>query len=143
MTARVTTESDDTDTGSEAEPSLDGLFEQMLGGGANQPSTWDQLDQGHLGKLLSKQLHDQRQRLRRDALKFRECFVNNPAGREVLQILLNQTLRVTAYPFNVITDAKMLMAFGMWREGQNQLVAGIIEAIAMADNKDMQPRSDT
>jgi len=134
----VSEELDDTTPGAEPEPSLQGLLEMAIRGS----SGWNDLEPSTLGKLLKKQLHDQQTAMRKSSLKFRACFMETEAGREVMQILLNQTLRTTTWPVSAMTDPQMLMAYGIWRESQNAFMAAIIEAIAAADNIDMKPRSE-
>jgi hypothetical protein len=57
--------------------------------------------------------------------------------------MLNQTLRQAAWPVSAIRNIHDLMAFGIWREGQNAIVANIVDAIAMANNVEVQNRSST
>ena len=137
-TPHATIEEDDMpDELGQAEPSLEALMEKMLGGAG-----WQDLNAENLGQLLGKQIEQQRQAMKREAQVFRECF-STPAGRKVLNIILDQTLRAVAWPVHAVKDGDMLQGIGVWREGQNALVATIIEAIAMAKNKDVQPRSTT
>lgn len=141
MTARVTTENDDMpeDPAPDGqEPGLDALMQQLMGSSGG----WPQLEQQHIGKLFDKQLRDQQQALRKEAMAFRNCF-STPDGRRVLEIMLNQTLRQATWPVSAIRNVHDLMAYGVWREGQNALVANIIEAIAMANNNPVQTRSNT
>lgn len=133
--AIVTEEPDGPD---EAEPSLQSLLEQLGAGGRG----WADLDSQTLGKALEKQMRDQRQALRKEAIHFRECF-STPAGKIVLQSLLDQTLRAVTWPVSAMTDGQMLMSYGIWREGQNAFMASIVEAIALANNSDVKPRSMT
>lgn len=135
MPPRVTEEPDDT--GAEAEPSLKSLLENILGENAG----WADLDNASLGKLLKRQTDAQRQAMRKQALDFRVCF-STPEGRRVLDMLLGMTLRTTAWPVHLMTDAQMLMAHGIWREAQNSFVAAIVEAMAAADNQDIKPRGE-
>jgi hypothetical protein len=137
---KVTTETDDMpdelapDTASE--PSLDALMGQILGQG------WPEMDSKNIGQLLNKQMKQQQQAMRREAIMFRDCFATE-SGRKVLNILLDQTLRAVTWPVHAMTDANMMMAHGLWREGQNAFMASIIEAIAIANNQDVKPRSAT
>jgi hypothetical protein len=135
---RVTTESDDMPEDMDAagaEPSLDALLNSFMG-----KSGWPEMDTANIGKLMNKQLRDQQQALRKEALAFRACFAT-PDGRKVLELILNQTLRAITWPVMAMANAQDLMAYGVWREGQNALVANIIEAIAAANNTDVKPRS--
>lgn len=142
MAARVTTETDDLpddladDTAGSAEPSLEALLDKAMGGGG-----WPELNSKTIGQLFDKQLRDQQQALRKDAMIFRECF-STKAGRRVLEIMLDQTLRQATWPVAAIRNIHDLTAFGIWREGQNALIANIIEAIAMAKNTAINPRSN-
>lgn len=136
MQPQVTEEPDET--GRQAEPTLQGLLSGMLG----EKSGWADLDSKTLGEMLSKQQQAQRQALRKEALAFRQCFMETDAGRKVIEALLDRTLRSTAWPVHQMRDAHMLMAVGIWREAQNSFVAAIIEAIAAADNLDMKQRSE-
>jgi hypothetical protein len=129
---------EEPDDAPETEPSLQSLLSGMLGGEGG----WADLDSKSLGQALAKQLDAQRQRLRKEALVFREAF-STPAGRKALQIMLDMTLRRTAWPVHQMADAQMLMAYGIWREAENSFVAAIIEAMAVADNHDVKPRSQT
>lgn len=131
----VTEESDDAPEG---EPSLDGLLDIFNAGNGG----WSDLNQKTLGKAMQAQTEAQSQRMRKEASLFRECFVDNAAGRKVLQIFLNQTLRSATWPVFQVRDAEMLMAIGIWRESQNSFVAAIIEAIAVANNQQVQPRNE-
>ena len=137
MTTTVTTETADMpdELPGEAEPTLQGLLGQLAGSGG-----WADLDAGNLGKLLQKQMQLQRAAMRKEAMAFRECFATE-AGKKVLQILLDMTLRRTAWPLHAMTDANMLQAYGLSREAENSFMAGIIEAIAFANNATLQPRS--
>lgn len=138
MPARVTTETDDMpDDLAEAtnEPSLQSLLDQFTG-----QSGWAEMDTATIGKILSKQLREQQARLRKDALVFRECF-STPAGRRVLQILLDETLRRVVWPVGAMGNMQDLTGYGVWREGQNAFAANIVEAIAFANNSDVKPRS--
>ena len=141
MTAKVTTEIDDSEgeegKPQEAEPSLQSLLSELTGKGG-----WADLDSGTLGQMLKKSIDGQRAQMRKSALQFRACFRETEAGRAVLEMLLNQTLRSVTWPVHAMTDPQMLMAYGVWREGQNAFVASIIEAIAAADNVDIKPRSE-
>lgn len=119
----------------EAEPTLHSLLEQFAGGRG-----WGDLDSQTLGKALQKQMRDQQQALRKEAIHFRECF-STPSGKIVLQALLDQTLRAVTWPVSAMTDGQMLMSYGIWREGQNAFMASIVEAIAVANNSDVKQRS--
>jgi hypothetical protein len=136
--ARVTTETDDMPDdlvpGSANEPSLEAMMNHIMGQG------WPEVDAKTIGDLQQKQLTAQRVAMRKEALLFRDCFATE-AGRKVLDILLDQTLRAITWPLHTMQNADMMMAHGLWREGQNAFMAGIIEAIAMANNQDVKPRS--
>lgn len=138
MPARVTTEIDDMPDDlahASSEPSVQALLDQFTGNAG-----WTEMDSAALGKILQKQLSQQHARLRKEAIVFRDCF-STPAGRRVLEIMLDETLRRTAWPVAAISNINDLAGFGCFREGQNSIVANIIEAIAYANNSEVKPRS--
>lgn len=102
---------------------------------------WDDLDPAKLGAGLEKQRREQAQAMRREAALFRDVFMT-PEGRKLLHYLIGRTLLRSAWPIEGMTNMEMLTANGIWREAENSLVAGILEAIAVAENETPKRRSD-
>jgi hypothetical protein len=117
-----------------AEPSLESLLQSLAGGGG-----WNDLTGKSAGQILDNQRREQTLALKKQADLFRDVFLSGK-GREVLEIMMDQTVRKCAWPVHLMTDAQMLMMVGIWNEAQKCFVAAIIEAMAHAKNENMQPR---
>lgn len=138
------TEEEDAPAAAFSEPSLNSLVESAISNSLGEGALdgWRGLDNQTLGQTLDKQRREQTLRLKKEANLFRDVFLLNPDGRRVLELLLDATLRRTAWPVHAMTSMEMLTAFGIWREAENSFVAGLIEAIAVAENAQPKRRSD-
>ncbi len=122
------------------EPSLEGLLKQFLGG-SEEGDGWGGLDSKSIGNIIQKQ-HDQNAAaMKKEANLFRDCFLENPAGRKVLEIFLDNTLRKARVPFAVLSTGQNIHDFGTWRDAENAFVAAIVEAIAAAENVEVKARN--
>lgn len=134
---------DEPDDAPGAEPTLDAMM-RMLG----QPSDralggWRDLDEAALNREF---LEIQRRRdaaLKHEANLFRDVFWLNPQGRQVLEILMDLTLRRRTWPNALLINPHALMAEGIWREAENSFVAAILAAIAQAQGVEQARRSET
>lgn len=137
----MTTVTEEVDEEGSAEPSLAGLLRNAAGAaGLTDLAGWEGLDDRKIGAALALSRQRQQKTMREEALLFRRVFIDSADGRKVLDILLDQTLRRSAWPVFSMQSPEMLMAVGIWRESENSFVQGIIQAIAQAENKDVQRR---
>jgi len=121
------------------EPSLDALIRQLTGGIDDNSGGWADLDPRSVGQVLAKMRHQHRHAMRAEASLFRDVFDTGP-GRKLLELLLDRTLRRVAYPVQHLHSMDQLTAHGIWRDAENSFVAGIVEAIALAENGEAEKR---
>lgn len=102
---------------------------------------WADLDPNKLGATLEKQRREQTQAMRKEAMIFRDVFAT-PAGKRLMNFLISRTLTRATWPLEGMTNMEMLSANGLWREAENSFVAGMIEAVAVAERQNPKRRSD-
>ena len=107
----------------------EGMLQQLETGG------WSTLD--NMAEQHRSDTRHQENGLLEMADLVEECF-STPAGRQVLEWLVDNTLYRPAWPATMITNADELMTYGIHREGQNSIVAMIENAIAMARREKRQ-----
>ncbi|MCE7026421.1 hypothetical protein [Jiella avicenniae] len=91
---------------------------------------------------LRGQIDAHRTAMKKEADIFRDTF-STPQGRKCLDILIDRTLRRRIYGAAFETShLETLTVATIVRETENNFVAGILEAIAFADNKDTIVRQD-
>lgn len=119
-----------------AEPSLDALLQaarDLAGGGPG----WDGVEPS--SQALAKMHQAQRAVMRRQAIAFRDCF-GTEAGRIVLETMLNETLRKAPDVINFDGSLDKLTVQLACREAVNGFVFGILQAIAQADDRQLEGR---
>jgi len=104
------------------EPSINSLLDGESGGWGNLDKTqFGTAAHAHILKIQEDKYHL--------ALKYQQIFIEG-AGRDVLDDMLNKTLRIGTWPSQV--PLKQATAHGLMREGQNSMVSHIIEMIKFA-----------
>lgn len=132
-------EPDDELKALDAEPSLDGLMAQlssMLGG---TDEGWAGIEDKSAGNVLERRKGEVRDRIRKEALVFRDTFMT-PGGRQCLEIMLDQTLRRPVLPPFSGLPLEALTALSIARDAENAFVWAILEAIAQAENNPLPAR---
>lgn len=120
------------------EPSIDALMQQLKQDITGRLDGWDGLTDP--AALMAKQRRDQQLAMKRQANDFRDCFMT-PAGRHVLEHLLDQTLRARPYPVEANLTLDAITPLVIAHDAQCNFVWAILEAIALAENRQIQPRS--
>ncbi|MCF6216813.1 MAG: hypothetical protein L3J58_11670 [Emcibacter sp.] len=103
------------------EPSLTSL---MSGGGG-----WGNLDKTQFGPAAHAHIQEVQEKKYQLALKYQQIFIDG-VGIDVLEDLLNKTLRIGTWPSQV--PFEQATAHGLMREGQNSMVNHIIEMMKLA-----------
>lgn len=124
------------DTDFEGEPSLSGLLENMVNG-MFQDESFGNVD--NPAAAISKMNDRNAAAIREEASVFYDTF-KTEAGRKCLNILLDRTLRRSAWPAEMNFGMDVLTTIGIAREAQNSLVAAIIDACAKAQELETKSR---
>jgi hypothetical protein len=124
------------------EPSLDEFVKKIIKDAEvfGQARGWADLDQRQLDKEFKKQQHEQQRRMRDEAMLFRDVLWANEQGRQLLELLLDLTLRRRTWPNALMIDRHAMLAEGIWREAENCFVAAMLDAIATAENQEPKGR---
>ena len=103
------------------EPSIESLMKSSGG--------WGSLDKTQFGPAAHAHIQEIQEKKYQLALKYQQIFVEG-VGEDVLEDLLNKTLRIGTWPTNVAFEHAT--AYGLMREGQNSMVNHIIEMMKLA-----------
>lgn len=122
-----------------AEPSIDGLLKRL---GDFLPGMEGWKDVKDPEAAMHRQRSEQAAALKKSANDFRDCFMT-PAGRKVLEHLLDTTLRARPYPPEAMLSMKQITPLLIAHDANCNFVWAIFEAIAQAENAKIQPRSFT
>lgn len=132
-------EPDDETRALDQEPSIDRLLGQ-LGGmlGVETDAGWGEINDA--GKALHRQRSEAARVFKREANIFRDTF-STPAGRECLEIMLEQTVRTQPYPPEAMLPLEAITPLVIAHNAQCNFVWSILQAIAQADNREAKPRN--
>lgn len=115
------------------EPTLEGLLAQILGvKDAELAEAAGAFDERSIGHLLHKRHQQQLQAMRSEAALFARVFLDSADGRQVLERMLDATLRQPMWPLHQAGSMEMLNALGLWNEAQGRFVHLIVELLAMS-----------
>jgi hypothetical protein len=119
-----------------AEPSIAAMLAKYLG----DLDGWNGIQDAPAA--MQKQRVEQAAAMKKQANDFRDCF-STPAGRRVLEHFYDLTLRARPYPPEAMLAMDAITPLVIAHDAQCNFVHAITAAIAMADNKTIQPRSTT
>ncbi|TCD15150.1 hypothetical protein [Oricola cellulosilytica] len=120
------------------QPALDdllGAFSRAIGG---DETGWGAIDSAPAA--LAEQRRQSQAAMKRKANDFRDCF-STPAGRRVLEQLLDQTLRAEAYPEEAQLPMEAITPLCIAHQTRCNFVRAILAAIAQADNRPQSPQA--
>ncbi|MCI5075650.1 hypothetical protein [Oricola sp.] len=122
------------------QPSLDDLLgAAMRSLGMEQGAGWGGIESP--ADALAKQREESTRAMKNEANAFRDCFMT-PAGRKVLEIFLDQSLRAEPYPEDAQLPMDVIAPLLMAHDVRCKFVRGIFAAIALAENRPNQAQDD-
>ena len=111
-------------------PSMDDMLKAIMNDDAN--ATEGIASPAHIGEMVQRQFTDTQEAITKEARLFANVLWRDENGRKLLEELLNLTLRAPTWPMWEVRDPQMLLMHGIGREYQNELMRGILRAIATA-----------